>query len=138
MAESISYGEVYSGRTSKKRSATIIEDFNNSETGVLNTIKRADEGLDIRGLSVAIILGTDSSETKARQRRGRTVRKENNKIAEVFYIVIKDTVEEKWVVNNHKKDGNYITIDEKGLEKVLRGEQPELYKKPVGQILFRF
>lgn len=68
----------------------------------------------------------------------RTVRKENDKIAEVFYIVIKDTVEEKWVVNNHKKDGNYITIDEKGLEQVLKGEQPELYKKPIGQLLFRF
>lgn len=138
MAESIGIGEVYSGKTSKKRSATIIEDFNNSSSGVLNTIKRADEGLDIRGLSVAIILGTDSSETKARQRRGRTVRKEGDKIAEVFYIVIKDTVEEKWIVNNHKRDGNYITIDENGLEQVLNGEVPQQYKKPIGQIMFRF
>ena len=138
MAEAIKYGEVYSGRTSKKRSATIIEDFNSAKTGVLNTIKRADEGLDISGLSVAIVLGTDSSETKARQRRGRTVRKEGDKIAEVFYIVIKNTVEEKWVVNNHKKDGNYITINEEGLDKVLNGEQPEPYKKPIGQLLFRF
>lgn len=138
MAESIGIGEVYSGRTSKKRSATIIEDFNNSPDGILNTIRRADEGLDIKGLSVAIILGTDSSETKARQRRGRTVRKEGNKIAEVFYIVIKNTVEEKWVVNNHKKDGNYITIDEIGLDQVLKGESPNEYKKPIGQIMFRF
>lgn len=138
MAESIGIGEVYSGKTSKKRSATIIEDFNNSSSGVLNTIKRADEGLDIRGLSVAIILGTDSSETKARQRRGRTVRKEGDKIAEVFYIVIKDTVEEKWIVNNHKRDGNYITIDENGLEQVLNGEVPQQYKKPIGQVMFRF
>ena len=138
MAESIGIGEVYSGRTSKKRSATIIEDFNNSKDGVLNTIKRADEGLDIKGLSVAIILGTDSSETKARQRRGRTVRKEGNKIAEIFYIVIKDTVEEKWIVNNHKKDGNYIKIDEEGLNKVLNGEQPDIYRPKLGQIMFRF
>ena len=138
MAESIKIGEVYSGKTSKKRSATIIEDFNNSKDGVLNTIKRADEGLDIKGLSVAIILGTDSSETKARQRRGRTVRKEGNKIAEIFYIVIKDTVEEKWIVNNHKKDGNYIKIDEEGLNKVLNGEQPDIYKPKLGQIMFRF
>lgn len=94
--------------------------------------------LDIRGLSVAIILGTDSSETKARQRRGRTIRKEGNKIAEVFYIVIKDTVEEKWVQNNHRSDQNYITIDEKGLEQVLNGEIPEPYKKPLKQIMFRF
>ena len=138
MAESIGIGEVYTGRVSKKRSATMIEEFNIAETGVLNTCAKANEGLDVRGLSVAIILGTDSSETKARQRRGRTVRKENDKIAEVFYIVIKDTVEEKWVKNNHKTDKNYITIDEKGLEQVLNGETPEPYKKPIGQVMFRF
>lgn len=94
--------------------------------------------LDIRGLSVAIVLGTDSSETKARQRRGRTVRKEGDKIAEVFYIVIKDTTEEKWVKNNHKTDKNYITIDENGLDQVLRGEHPNTFKPKLGEIMFRF
>ena len=103
----------------------MLEDFGIKSTGVLNTFTKADEGIDIPGLSVAIILGTDSSETKARQRRGRTVRKENDKIAEVFYLVIKDTVESKWVKNNHKTDKNYITIDEKGLEQVLNGNYPD-------------
>lgn len=138
MAESIGIGDVYTGKVSKKRSATMIEDFAKQSTGVLNTVKKADEGIDIPGLSVAIILGTDSSETKARQRRGRTVRKENDKIAEVFYLVIKDTVESKWVKNNHKTDKNYITIDEQGLEQVLRGEQPNLFKPKLGEIMFRF
>ena len=138
MAESIGIGDVYTGKVSKKRSATMLEDFAKQSTGVLNTVKKADEGIDIPGLSVAIILGTDSSETKARQRRGRTVRKEEDKVAEVFYIIIKDTVEEKWVVNNHKKDKNYITIDEFGLEKVLNGEQPEIYKPKIGELIFRF
>ena len=68
----------------------------------------------------------------------RTVRKEDDKIAEVFYLVIKDTVESKWVKNNHKSDKNYLTIDEKGLEQVLRGEQPNLYKAKLGEIMFRF
>jgi superfamily II DNA or RNA helicase len=138
MAEAIGIGEVYTGRISKKRSATMIEDFNNSENGVLNTCAKANEGLDVRGLSVAIILGTDSSETKARQRRGRTVRKEEDKVAEVFYIVIKDTVEEKWVRNNHKTDKNYITIDENGLEKVLKGESPEPVTQKPRELMFRF
>jgi superfamily II DNA or RNA helicase len=138
MAEAIGLGQVYTGRVSKKRGADIIENFNAAKTGVLNTCAKANEGLDIKGLSVAIILGTDSSETKARQRRGRTVRKEEDKVAEVFYIIIKDTVEEKWVVNNHKKDKNYITIDEFGLEKVLNGEQPEIYKPKIGELIFRF
>ena len=138
MAEAIGLGQVYTGRVSKKRGVNIIEDFNTAKTGVLNTCAKANEGLDIKGLSVAIILGTDSSETKARQRRGRTVRKEEDKVAEVFYIIIKDTVEEKWVVNNHKKDKNYITIDEKGLEQVLKGEQPDLFKPKLSEIMFRF
>ena len=138
MAEAIKIGDVYTGRVSKKRSSTIIEDFSRASKGVLNTVKRADEGVDIPGLSVAIILGTDSSETKARQRRGRAVRKEGDKIAEVFYIVIKDTIEEKWVKNSHKTDGNFITIDEKGLEQVLEGKQPDLFKPKLGEIMFRF
>ncbi len=139
MAEAIQNGKnVYTGRISKKRSATMIEEFNQASTGVLNTCAKANEGLDIRGLSVAIILGTDSSETKARQRRGRAIRKEGDKIAEVFYIIIKNTVEEKWGKNNHKTDTNYITIDEDGLDKVLKGEQPEPCKQKFGQIMFRF
>lgn len=138
MAEAIGIGDVYTGKVSKKRSATMIEDFNSAKTGVLNTCAKANEGLDIKGLSVAIILGTDSSETKARQRRGRTVRKEGDKIAEVFYLVIKDTVESKWVKNNHKTDSNYIIIDEQGLKQVLKGEQPDIYKPRLGEIMFRF
>lgn len=139
MAEAIENGKnVYSGKISKKKGRIMIEEFNAQEVGVMHTIRKADEGLDIRGLSVAIILGTDSSETKARQRRGRTVRKEDNKIAEIFYIVLKNTVEEKWIRNSHKTDKNYITIDEEGLEKVLKGEQPNLYKPKLGEIMFRF
>ena len=138
MAEAIGIGEVYTGRVSKKRSANMIEEFNDVKSGVLNTCAKANEGLDVRGLSVAIILGTDSSETKARQRRGRAVRKEEDKIAEIFYIVIKGTTEEKWVKNNHKTDKNYITIDEEGLDKVLRGENPNPVKQKIGEIMFRF
>lgn len=139
MAEQIQFGQnVYSGKVSKKKARLMIDEFNVQRTGVMNTIRKADEGLDIQGLSVAIILGTDSSETKARQRRGRTVRKEGNKVAEVFYIIIKNTVEEKWIKNNHKTDKNYITIDESNLDKVLKGEQPDLYQPKLGEIMFRF
>lgn len=139
MAEAIENGQnVYTGKVSKKRASNMIEIFNSLDSGTLHTCAKANEGLDVKGLSVAIILGTDSSETKARQRRGRTVRREGDKIAEIFYIVIKDTVEEKWVKNNHKSDQNYITIDEEGLEQVLKGEQPKLYKEPIKELKFRF
>ena len=56
---------------------------------------------------------------------------------EIFNIVIRFSQEEKWFKDSHKKS-NYITIDEKGLEQVLRGEQPEIYKPKLGELMFRF
>ena len=139
MAEAIQDGEnVYTSRLSKKRSETIIEDFLTGKITQLNSCAKLDAGFDDPEVSVAIILGTDSSEIKAIQRRGRAVRAAENKNAEIFYLVIKDTVEQKWVKNNHKKDSDLITIDEHGLNQVLRGEQPELYKKKLGEFLFRW
>jgi superfamily II DNA or RNA helicase len=139
MAEAIQNGEnVYTGKLSKKRSETMIDDFLTGKITQLNSCAKLDAGFDDPEVSVAIILGTDSSEIKAIQRRGRAVRAAENKNAEIFYLVIKDTVEEKWVKNNHKKDTDLITIDEHGLNQVLKGEQPELYKKKLGEFLFRW
>ena len=63
MAENIDRGFVYTGKDSKKKSRMTIEEFSTKEFGVLNTIKKANEGLDIVGLDTAIILGMDSSKT---------------------------------------------------------------------------
>lgn len=68
MAESIGIGKVYSGKDNDKISKAILDEFKAQDKGVLNTIKRVDNGLDCPGLSVGIILGTDSSKTKAIQR----------------------------------------------------------------------
>ena len=45
-----------------------MEEFIAAPSGVLNTIKKADEGIDVKNLSVAIILGIDSSKIKSIQR----------------------------------------------------------------------
>jgi len=92
---------------------------------------------DLHGASVAIILGLDSSKTKAVQRRGRVIRVEEGKTAEIFNLVINSTVELEWFKNSHKGD-SYITIDEKGLDQVLRGEEPDAYVKPIKRFNFRF
>ena len=104
----------------------------------LHSCKRLIEGFDDPNTNVAIILGMDSSERRATQARGRVIRKTtNNKQAEIFNIVIQDSQESKWFKDSHK-NSNYITIDEKGLEQVLRGEQPDPYKKKIGELVFRF
>lgn len=137
IAESIGYGEVYTGRTSKKKGTKMIEAFNRCKSGVLNSCQKVNEGLDIRGLSVAIILGTDSSKIKAVQRRGRAIRFEQDKVAEVFNIIINNTAENEWFVKAHQGE-QYVTIDEANLDKVLNNESFEEYKKPIQKLVFRF
>lgn len=138
MAESIGYGFVYTGKnSSKKKNRIVLEEFDKQETGVINSCIKLNEGADIKGLSVAIILGLDSSETKSIQRRGRTIRKEGDKFAEIFNIVIDQTIETKWFSNSHK-NSSYITIDEDGLDSVLRGEEPKPYTKKIKDFTFRY
>lgn len=138
MAESIGMGgKVYTGRISKKKGRTTIEEFNKETVGVLHTVRKADEGFDCKGLSVGIVLGTDSGETKARQRLGRVIRMEEGKQAEMFYIILNKTVELKWFTESHKNQP-YITIDEQGLEDVLAGKDPKPYKKKVMDFTFRY
>ena len=83
------------------------------------------------------MLGIDSSKIKATQRVGRVARKFGNKQSEIFNIVINNTVETEWFKKSHTKS-NYITIDEEGLEQVLRGEEPTPYKKKIPKLTFRF
>jgi len=137
MAEALPYGKVYTGKISKKKGRTTIEEFNAESTGVLHTCSKANEGLDVKGLSVAIILGIDSSKTKACQRRGRAIRFEQGKTAEIFNIIINNTVECEWFKKSHAGD-KYEVIDEENLNKVLNHEEYETYKKPVMRFSFRY
>lgn len=137
MAESIGIGNVYSGKDSKKKGRMTIDEFKQVPSGVLNTIQRANEGLDIPNLSVAIIIGTDSSKIKSIQRTGRVVRKEGDKQAEIFNIVINSTVECEWFRKSHE-GRNFYTIDEEGLDDVLAGKDPKPYKKKIKNFQFRF
>lgn len=138
MAEAIGIGKVYTGKDSKKKGRITIDEFNRGEFQVLSTCQKANEGLDVPGLSVAIQIGIDSSPIKAKQKLGRVIRFEPGKKAEMFTIVIDGTQETKWFETSHTKQQNYITINEKGLEDVLAGKEPEPYIKPLKKFAFRF
>lgn len=110
---------LHSGNTKKKNQMT-VEEFSLCKEGALHTSKMADEGLDIQGLNVAIITGFNSSKISKRQRIGRCIRFEPGKTAEIFTLVLKGTVEEKW----YSKSGEsleYIEINEQELDSVLQG-----------------
>ena len=137
MAESIGIGCVYTGKLGNKKSRITIEEFQNMETGVINSCKKLNEGADLKGLSVAIILGLDSSKLNAIQRLGRAIRFEEEKKAEIFNIVIEDTVECSWFKKSHK-NSNYITINEEGLNDLLEGKTPKPYLRPIKNFSFNY
>ena len=67
-AEQIKVGSViHSGKTKKKNRIT-LDEFNRMSSGVINSAKSLDEGVDIKGLSLAIILCNTSSQTQKTQR----------------------------------------------------------------------
>ncbi len=138
MAEAIENGKnVYTGKVTKKKGRVMIEDFDKAESGTLHSCDKLNEGADLHGASVAIILGLDSSKTKATQRRGRVIRAEAGKHAEIFNLVLNNTVELEWFKRSHQGD-SYKIIDEHGLDQVLRYEDPDEYKKPVQKFSFRY
>ena len=138
MAESVGIGYVYSGKDSKKKGRMTIAEFSNIDAGILNTVQRANEGLDLPNLSVAIMLGIDSSKIKAIQRVGRVVRAEGaDKQAEIFNLIIANTAEESWFQKAHTHS-NYTVIDEYGLREVLAGREPQPYRKKLKQFQFRY
>lgn len=91
--------------------------------GVIHSSKSCDQGVDIRGLSVGIILSTDSSKIRKVQRNGRICRFEEGKTAELFTLVIRGTQEWNWFQNSATT--NYTVINEEQLDQILVGEEIE-------------
>ena len=138
MAESIQGGLVYTGKEGKKKNRITLEEFSKMPSGVLSSCKLAEEGFNLPDLSVGIMLGVNSSKTKAIQTLGRVIRKTtSNKEAEFFTIIINDTVESEWLKKS-RVDNNFIVIDEENLLKVLKGEPFEPYKRKLQNFTYRF
>lgn len=138
-AEKIGNGLViHSGKTKKKNRIT-MEEFALMKTGVIHTAKSLDEGADVPGLNLAVILCNTSSQTQKTQRLGRVIRYEEGKEAELFTLVIKGTMEEAWY-NTSTAGKNYIEISEAELLDILNGETSDniVQEGKEMDILFRF
>ena len=117
-SEKIGSGYIVNSKKTKKENRAIIEKFSKLSCGIINTSKVLNEGIDIPGLNLAVILTNSSSPTEKTQRIGRVIRKEEDKIAEVFTLVIKGTIEERWFENS-SQFSDYIEITEEELDLVL-------------------
>lgn len=126
-SESFGSGFVLHSKKSKKQNQEVIQQFNAAPCGVLHTNKAADEGVDVKGLSVGIIIAGDSSKSKFQQRQGRVGRFELGKHSEMFNLVIRGTQDVKWFANRATTD--YIIIDEAQLENVLEGRPVKPLRK---------
>lgn len=137
MAESFSTGFVYTGKEGKKKNRMTLEEFANLPEGCLHSVKLAEEGMNLPDLSVGIMLGVNSSKTKAIQTLGRVIRLSKDKTAEFFTLVINNTVETEWM-RKSRIDNNFTIINSENLMKVLKGEPFEPYKKKIQQFTYRF
>ena len=137
IAEKIKYGGVLHSKQTKKKNATTLEDFLPLESGVLNTSKALNEGVDIPGLNLAVILSNTSSKTEKTQRIGRVIRFSPSKVAEIFTLVLRGTVEEEWYTRSNS-DKKFVTIDEEQLLHVLKKEEYTEVKGKPRKMLFKF
>ena len=128
--EKFSHGYiVHSGRKKKENHLTLME-FNQLKTGVIHSSKALTEGVDVKGLNLAIILHNTSSSTERIQKYGRVIRAEPGKIAEIFSIIINKTVECSWFKKS-SSDLNFIELNEEELDFVLK--HGYIDKQPIKQ-----
>ena len=93
--------------------------------------------MNLPDLSVGIMLGVNSSKTKAIQTLGRVIRLSKDKTAEFFTLVINDSIETEWM-NKSRSDNNFIMIDVENLMHLLKGESWVPYKKKLQNYTYRF
>ena len=123
-AEKIGRGYIiHSGKTKKKNGLSMAQ-FIPLKSGVMNSVKGLNEGTDIPGMDLAIILCNNSSVDSKTQRVGRVIRYEEGKYAEIFTLVLKGTIEESWY-NTSTAGKNYIEITESELNDILEGKMSE-------------
>jgi superfamily II DNA or RNA helicase len=120
LANMLGDGYIIHHKIPRKERKEIIADFTKDSTGVLHSVDALREGTDVPGVSTAIVAGFNSSLLKKIQTIGRVIRKEKDKKAEVFTLVIKDTIEEQWF-SKSSSNTNYITIEEIDLDNLLNG-----------------
>lgn len=118
LAKLLGSAHIIHSKIPKVKRKTILDDFKKQTSGVLSSVDALREGMDVPGVSTAILLGFNSSMLKKVQTVGRVIRKEEDKKAEVFTLVIKGTIEEQWFAKS-SKNVSYLTIDENDLNNLL-------------------
>jgi superfamily II DNA or RNA helicase len=98
----LKYSIYHSKQTPKERDRQLLL-YENGETDILLSAKALNTGVSINRISNAIVSSYSSSKLLAIQTVGRTLRLDESKLmANVYYLVIKNSQEEKWLQNIKK------------------------------------
>src|SRR5690606_12351632 len=88
-----------------------IDKIKNGEATRLCTASSLDKGLDIPDLDIGVTASGTSSFTQYKQRGGRTKRKNlfnEDKVALLINLYVKDSKEEDWLKKRQSKSNNVI------------------------------
>lgn len=116
MAESLD-GKAYHSGLSKGKRKQIELDFISGVINQINTAKAMDLGADVPGVNLGICLSGSSSPTQYKQRLGRCIRKEEDKMSEFFTLCLLGTQEESWI--RKATGGSGIIIPYNNLPEIL-------------------
>mgnify|MGYP003646117231 CR=1 FL=1 len=105
LADSITGSVIYHSKKTKKVREAALKAFKNGEAKVLCSTKALNQGLDIPNASIGLICGLTSKALTMIQRVGRLVRidpDDPKKIGSIVILYVKDSQEEKWLINSLK------------------------------------
>ena len=92
-------GLVYHSGLSKGRREKVLQRFESESERILCSTKALNQGFNVPDANVGIIAGLDSKSLPLIQRVGRLLRLHNNKRGKIYILYVKDSQEEKWVIN---------------------------------------
>lgn len=85
--------ELLIGRTSNR--SEIFDRFRRGDVNIIVTTRVLDEGIDVPDADVAIVVSGSGSRRQMAQRVGRVVRGAPGKVADIYEIITKGTIEER-------------------------------------------
>jgi superfamily II DNA or RNA helicase len=88
-----------------------IRRFSSSEVKRIHTARALDEGADFPEVSLGIRVSGSSSPTQQTQRRGRIVRKHEDKKAVMINLYLKNTKEVQWLTKSQSYSDDVIWVD---------------------------
>lgn len=88
--------DIYHSKMKKPVRKLVLDKFNNQQINILVSVKALDLGLNIENVSVAVIASGTSRKLQLTQRMGRAIREQEGKVALIYQLFCRDTVEVSW------------------------------------------